>query len=533
MTEGAGVEMNGEPAGWYQTTQVENPLRPRLNFELDVDVCVIGGGLAGLTTAREIARRGWSVAVLEGGRIGGRASGANVGFVVPGCAENVDTMVERIGLDHTKELWAQSQRGVEYVRDTIAETGMPGIDPADGWLQVSKTDNWREIQNRVERLRWIGANVEAWPAERVRAVLPSARYFGAMHFPRAFHIHPLNYTIGLARLAELAGARIFEDTPALEIDAAGVRKRIQTPAARVRAGHIVLAANVQLGSLMPQLAATLMPVTTYVVETEPLGPALADVVRYRGAVSDSEKFDSHYRIVGGDRLQWSGQMTVWEGVPRRFARGLIARIRRTFPQLGAVAAAHAWSGTFGRTLHHMPQIGEIEPGVWVTSGFGRHGLNTTALAGDLVARGIVDNDQTWRLFAPFELVWAGGKLFRAVAQGMYLASRPASAARQAMARRRERRRKRRDAKVQKLVQKLAQKSVQELAQTRRAAVAAKENARTRATVVPVPEPPAPKPPSPAKRKRGATAELLPTPALLTDSDEPADKPQKRRKRPPR
>lgn len=491
---------------WYETTQVENPRRPRLNYDLDVDVCVIGGGLAGLTVAREVARRGWSVAVLEAGRVAGAASGRNTGFVVPGFAETIDTMVERIGLDHTKELWTLSQFGVDYVRNTITETGMPGVDPVDGWLDVSKIDNWREIRNGVERLRWIGADVEAWPAERVRDVLPSDRYFGAMHFPRAFHVHALNYAIGLARAAEAAGARIFEDTAALEIDAAGIRKRVQTTGAKVRAGHVVMAANAQLGALMPRLSATLMPITTYVMETEPLGPLLHEVIRYRGAVTDTDRYDNHYRIVGGDRLQWAGRMTVWQADPWRFATTLTRSVRRLFPQLGTVKIAHLWAGTFGRTLHHMPQIGEIERGVWVASGFGRHGLNTTALAGDLVARGIVENDQTWRLFAPYELVWSGGKAFRAAAQAVYVTSRALTGLRENFARLREKSRKRRDAKVQ----------------ARNVMIAATEKAPA-ASGGPAASAKAAKPsltkPPPADGKRGATAALLPTPGLASDGDE--------------
>jgi glycine/D-amino acid oxidase-like deaminating enzyme len=498
----ADMNAQAEHSSWYQTTQVDNPQRPRLNFELDVDVCVIGGGLAGLTTAREVARRGWSVAVLEAGRVGGGASGRNGGFVLPGFAENVDTMIERVGLDHTKELWALSQRGVESVREAIAD--MPGVDPVDGWLDVAKTDNWRDIRNGVERLRWIGANVEAWPKERVREALASSHYFGGMHYPGAFHVHALNYVIGLARAAETAGARVFEETPALEIDAAGVRKRVQTPNGRVRSAHVVLAANTQLGALMPQLAATLMPITTYVMETEPLGPALHDVVRYRGAVSDPDGLDNHYRIVGGDRLQWSGRMTVWDADPKRYARGLAASIRRIFPQLGDVKVAHIWSGTFGRTLHHMPQIGEVEPGVWVASGFGRHGLNTTAIAGELIAAGIVEKDQTWRLFAPYELVWAGGKVFRAVAQTMYFTSRPATKAREALARARERRRERRAAKAS------ARKAAGGVARAKR----------------PAASPPV-KAPAKSRVAGGATAELLPTPALLPDDKNTSSKRGKR------
>jgi glycine/D-amino acid oxidase-like deaminating enzyme len=436
---------------WYEATPVASRERGTLNFELDTDVCVIGAGLAGLTVAREIAKRGWQVAVLEGERVAWAASGRNTGFVLPGFHEDVDTMVERIGLDHAKQLYALSKEGVDYVRRAIAETGMPGVDPVPGWLHVSKTDGDDKVRANVERLRWIGAECEAWPTERVREVLPNPRYFGAVHYPNAFHIHPLNYALGLAADAESAGARIFENTPAVEIDPTGVRKRIATPDARVRASHVVLACNVHLGDLMPELAATLLPITTYVLVTEPI-PNLSEAIRYRGAVSDTDRADNHYRIVGGadpeqQRLQWSGRVRLWQAEPRTVARGLVADIRRAFPALGKVEIASLWGGTLGRAIHRMPQIGAIEPGLWVASGFGGHGLNTTAMAGELIARGIVDNDETWRLFAPYELVWAGGRLGRVLAQGLYWGSRPVTRIEEGLARYREHARARRAARI--------------------------------------------------------------------------------------
>jgi gamma-glutamylputrescine oxidase len=441
------AEHEAPPQNWYEATRVTSAPRPRLGFDLDIEVCVIGGGLAGLTVAREVARRGWSVAVLEANRIAWAASGRNTGFVLPGFSEDVEGMVERLGLDHAKQLWALSEAGVDYVRRTIDENGMAGVDRVDGWLNVSKTDNDDDLRNRVERLRWIGANVELWPGERVRAVLPSRYYFSAAHYPSAFHVHPLNYALGLAAAAEQAGARIFEDTPAVAIDAAGVRKRIVTPGGRLRASHVVLAGNVHLGTLMPRLAATLMPITSYVMESEPIGPQLHEVIRFRGAVTECDCADNHYRIVGGadsggERLQWAGRMTVWPAEPRRFARRLLADIRRNFPDLGKIAIAHLWSGTFGRSVHHMPQIGAIEPGVWVASGFGGHGLNTTAMAGELIARGIVENDDTWRLFAPYELVWAGGMAGRVAVQGVYWGLKPLERIGQGLARYREAARRR-------------------------------------------------------------------------------------------
>src|ERR1700728_1695477 len=321
---------------WYAATMAEAPQRARLGTDLDVEVCVIGGGLAGLTVSRELARRGWSVALLEAERIAGSASGRNTGFVLPGFAAEPDSLIARVGFAAAKDLWALSQAGVEYVRDAIRDDDMTGVAARDGWLYVAKTDDGDAFMHLLQRLGELGCEVEGWPIDRVRAVLRSARYFHAVHYPRAIHIHPVNYALGLAAAAERAGARIFEHTPALSIDPAGVRKRIVTPAARLRASHVVLCGNMQIASLMPELAATLVPMTTYVVTTAPLGPKLGEAIRYGGAVSDTDLADNHYRIVDGDRLMWSGRATTWRRNPRRYLHALTADIKKTYPQLGEI-----------------------------------------------------------------------------------------------------------------------------------------------------------------------------------------------------
>jgi glycine/D-amino acid oxidase-like deaminating enzyme len=422
---------------WYAATVRDAPPRPPLSLDLDVDVCVIGGGLAGLTAAREIARSGWSVVLLESGRLAGGASGRNTGFVLPGFGADVDRLIERVGFERTKDLWALSQAGLDYVRNTVRSEGVSGIDPQDGWLAVSKVDNSDEIVSRVALLGELSCEIEGWPTERVRAVLRSERYFYAINYSRAFTVHPVTYARKLAAAAERDGARIFEDTPALSIDPTGVRKRIVTPGARLRANHVVLCGNVQLGALMPRLAATLLPVTTYVITTAPLGEGLAEAVGYRGGISDSDSADNHYRIVGGDRLMLSGRATAWVRDARRYVGALTGDIKKTYPQLGDVAVDYAWNGTLGLTLHRMPQIGELGPGVWLASGFGGHGLNTTAMAGNIIARGIVDADESWRQFTPFELVWAGGIFGRAAVQVRFLVKRLRAAIEERRAKARE------------------------------------------------------------------------------------------------
>jgi glycine/D-amino acid oxidase-like deaminating enzyme len=410
------------PSTWYEA-QASLARRPALAFDLDVDVCVVGGGFAGLTTAHEVAKRGWSVAVLEADRIAGGASGGNCGFVMPGFSCGLAAVVERVGMAHARDLWRLSEIGVDHVRDTIRDhlrdEAMAGVDPVAGCLDVSRNDDGDAAMAELVLLGEFGAHVEGWPVERVRSVLASDHYFHAIHFPTAFHIRPLHYARGLAAAAEAAGARIFEATAAEDIDPAGVRKRITTAGGRVRAAHVVLAGNTGLGRLAPRVAETVLPVVGYVGITQPLGERLAAAIAWHGGVSDSRAGDHRYRIVDGDRLMWSGAAGVWPRDPQRVARQFSRDIARIYPQLGEVAFAHAWAARTGVAVHRMPQIGEVSPGVWLAGAFGIHGLATSAMAGRLIGAAVVDGDDRWRAFLPYELVWAGGGLGRAVAQASY------------------------------------------------------------------------------------------------------------------
>src|SRR5437763_9103879 len=172
---------------WYARGTVPVPDRPPLAQDADVDVCVIGGGLAGLTIARETARRGWSVVVLEGKKIAWNASGRNAGLVAPGFSERIENIVERVGLARAKELWALSAAGVEYVRAAIRDTGTAGGIEAEGRLTVLRKDGGDDLLRHLAMMRVdFEAEVDVWPTERVRDVLRSDRYFQALHWPGAF-----------------------------------------------------------------------------------------------------------------------------------------------------------------------------------------------------------------------------------------------------------------------------------------------------------------------------------------------------------
>jgi glycine/D-amino acid oxidase-like deaminating enzyme len=412
--------------------------RARLTFDLDVDICVVGAGLAGLTVALEATRLGASVAVLEGRHVGWGASGHQLGTVLPGYGLPIAELIERIGLEDTRELWALAKEGADYVRANATEEAMPGISLTEGVLEVSNVDAGDQLMSRLQMLSEdFETDVEGWQIDRVRAELRTDRYFHGVYYPRAFQIDGRKYVHGLAALARRAGARIFEDTPVVSVDSSGIRKRIVTPSARLRATHIVLAGNVHLGAPLRRLSDTLLPVWRYAGVTVPLGDRLAEAIAFKGSVADIDGID-HFRIVDGDRLMWASPETAWAMRPRRFAGAISRRIRTVFPKLGAVEIAEVFGGAVGQTVHGMPQIGQLKKGLWVASGFGRQGLNTSAMAGLLIARSILWGDERWRLFSPFELVWAGGPIGRVAGQIVGMWSRGSSAAAGALARHRER-----------------------------------------------------------------------------------------------
>jgi len=414
------------------------PDRSRLSFDLDVDIAVVGAGVAGLSVALEAARLGASVAVLEGRHVGWNASGHQLGTVMPGYALPIGELIARVGFEDTRELWLLSKQGAELVRANASEDLIPGIAISEGALEVSNVDVGDQLISRLQMLgEDFDTEVEGWQVDRVRAELKTDRYFHGVYYPNAFQIDGRRYIHGLAALARRAGARIFEDTPVVSVDPSGIRKRIVTPSARLRASHIVLAGNVHLGATLRRLSETLLPVWRYAAVTAPLGERLTEAITFKGSVTDTDGID-HFRIVDGNRLMWAGPETTWAARPERFAPAIARRIQTIFPQLGRPEIAEVWGGAAGHTVHGMPQIGQLRRGLWVTSGFGRQGLNTSAMAGQLIARSILWGDERWRLFSPFELVWAGGTTGRVAGYFIGMWNRGSSAAAGALARYRER-----------------------------------------------------------------------------------------------
>ena len=414
--------METPPETYFAATAAPHTPRPRLSLETDTNICVVGAGLAGLWIARELVRRGYAVVVLEAGRIAQGASGRNGGFCSAGFAQELPVLIERVGLDHARALYKLSREGVERVRDLLAE-GPPGLDPTPGRLNVRRYDDADEIKREADLLgEKFDHDVVVWPTERVRETLKSSIYFQALHEADALNLHPLNLALALANDIERGDGRIYEESPVVAADLDGVRKWVETGTAdrpiRVRAHQIVFCGNAGIGAGFPDLARCILPVATHIGVTAPLGEKLKEAIGYNGGIADTRRAFDYYRILG-DRLMWGGYITTRTKRPRRLGRMLKRDILKTYPQLGEVAIEYSWTGTMGYAVHRMPQIGLLRPGVWIASAFGGQGVNTTAMAGDLIASAIAENDDRWRLFIPFGMVWAGGVFGRAAAQVSY------------------------------------------------------------------------------------------------------------------
>lgn len=403
---------------YYRATAVPAPQRPRLQGDVETQVCIVGGGLAGLTAAYETARRGRSVALLEAETLGYGASGRNGGFVSPGFADSLEGITARVGPDHARALIGLSHEGCEWVRALAAE--LPGTGPVPGWIKVMRYNDEAGAQRQAEQWRRdFGRNVDYWPIEKVRAVLRTDVYYQALYDADAFHMHPLNYALGLADRGEKAGARLFEHSPAMALSRANGGWRVAGGGGTVRAEHVVLAGSAYMNGLYRRLSRAILPVATHIVVTEPLGALRDATIRTDSAVGDTRRASDYFRVLSDGRLLWGGGITTRRAVPWRLADRMRARMAAVFPALKQVRIDFSWSGLMGYAVHRMPLIGEMEEGLWAATAFGGHGLSTTATAGRLIAAAIAEGDDRWRLFEPFAARWGGGPLGRAATQLVY------------------------------------------------------------------------------------------------------------------
>lgn len=409
------------PETYYARTLADTKTRACLAGAEAADVAIVGGGLAGLTTALHLARGGVAVAVLDADRVGYGASGRNGGLVSPDFAAGDAAIRARVGPKAAAALRRLAIEGVERLRTTIEELRIDGAAPVPGLLSLRRFDRADDLKRQADMFaRDFGYRLDYLDRAALGAHLDSPRYFHALHDPNAFHIHPLNTLRGIAAEVERLGGRIFEDSPVTGADLDGAVKRARTPGGAVEARHIVLATGGYTGAVVPRLRRAVLPIATYMMATEAAPDLIATAIRTRAFLYDDRRAGDYYRLVeGGRRLLWGGRITTRAADPAGIARELRREMLTAFPQLAPLRTELCWSGLMGYARHQMPQVGQMAPNVWHITAFGGHGLNTTAVAGKVLAEAILGESDRIRLFAPFGLDWAGGPAGLLAAQLTY------------------------------------------------------------------------------------------------------------------
>jgi gamma-glutamylputrescine oxidase len=401
---------------WYEATAKRGPALPHLASKISSDVCVVGAGFAGLTTALELARRGKSVVLLEAGRIAGGASGRNGGFVSNGFALGIEDVAKHVGLEAAKSLYNLSRTGAEFVRQTIL-SHEPGVMDGQGLRVCVRYDDHGDLHNYGRKLQeQFGETVSFADTPETRSLLDTTRYFSSIAFSKGFHIHPLKYGLLLLRLCVAAGVKVFEQSAVKRVAAAVGDFDVVTAEGSVRAAHVVYCVSALDRALHPTSGRAILPVSTYVAVTAPFEQSN---IRTSEAIADTRRAGDYYRLVDGNRILWGGRITTRISEPGQLAEVMRGDMLSTFPKLGQPKMDYAWSGIMAYALHKMPLIGRDAAGQWFATGFGGHGLNTTAMAGQLLARAIADRDDSYRQFEKFAPRFAFGPLGRLGVQGTY------------------------------------------------------------------------------------------------------------------
>ncbi len=397
------MERLGYVPSYYTASAHTAVQRPKLQGALDADVCVVGGGIAGCSAALHLAERGLKVILLEEQRIGWGASGRSGAQAIQGVAAGQAKLDRLIGPAAARCVWEVSVEGLALMRQLIRRFSID-CDWVDGYMLTAvKERHVRELRAELTELHegYGYSSVRYVPREELRTLLATDRYLGALYDSNSGHLHPLNYTLGLAAAAESLGAHIFEGTRALSFTAAADSKvQIRTAEGEVRARFLVLCGNVYLGATAPTLASKIMAVATYIVATEPLGNERArELIANNAAVSDMNWVLDYFRRSADQRLLFGGRVN-YSGLKSFDAPSATrARMLRVFPQLADVGIEYSWGGEVDITLNRAPHFGRLAPNIYFLQGFSGHGIALTGIAGKLVAETIGGTAERFDVFA--------------------------------------------------------------------------------------------------------------------------------------
>ncbi len=399
---------------YYAATANRTALRPQLVGSKSSDVCVLGAGYSGLSTALHLAEKGHKVTVVEGARVGWGASGRNGGQIVNGLNASLGVIERRYGAGVAGKVGKMLQEGGSVIR-RFAKTYDIQCDLKEKNLFAAYTaKHLRELEAKQALWRRHGMDDhELLDKAGMRRHVASDAYLGGMIDHSGGHLHPLNLALGEAEAIESLGGRIYEMSPAMSLDRSGPEAIVKTDQGEIRCKTLVLCGNAYLGTVVPELTSRVMPVSTQVMATEPLGERGDALLPTDLCVEDVRYVLDYFRLSADKRLLFGGG-TVYGGAdPSDIEKKLRRNMERVYPQLRGVKVDYAWSGNFALSFTRVPQMGRIDDRIYFAHGYSGHGVTGSHLFGRILAEAIDGDLGRFDVFS--KLPWypfPGGRTFR-------------------------------------------------------------------------------------------------------------------------
>lgn len=385
---------------YYAATANESTDYPVLEGSVSADICVVGAGFTGVSTALTLAERGYSVALVEANRVGWGASGRNGGQLINGIS-GLEKIRKKHGEGIADMLWDLKWRGNDIVHDRVEKYAIE-CDLKNGFVETAfKPRHMADLEEyaaEFERHNF-PYEYEVWDRDKTRDMLGTDAYIGGFVCYRDGHLHPLNLCIGEARAAHGLGVQIFEQSPVTGIEH-GARPKVKTATGHVVADAVVLAGNAYSLLEPKHLSNLVFPAGSYIIGTEPLSD---DVVKEINpldlAVCDANEIVNYYRLSADKRLLFGGSCNYSGREPASIKSYIEPLMLKVYPQLEGVRIDYEWGGKIGVVLNRIPAVGRINNNVYYCQGYSGHGVNATHIMSEVISDAIAGTIETFDLFA--------------------------------------------------------------------------------------------------------------------------------------
>ncbi len=357
---GRSMNTDFERRPYWHATMPPLPDRRDRPLPESVDVLVVGGGYTGITAARELARRGASVSLVEAETLGFGGSTRNGGIVHPGYKWGPRALVDRYGEDTGRELFRETLDAYALVKRLIADEAIDCEFRERGYLDLAFAPSHADdLRASAESLVSFGVEASFVPRERLREEIGSDVYHGGLVVPGSGLLHPGKYFGGLVASAERAGADLHEGVRARTVRRqADGRMVVETNRGAIVARDVVVGTNGYTDGLVPSLRRRIIPIGSYIIATEPLPEELAAELSPKGrAFFDTKNFLFYWHVSTDRRMVFGGRASFLPTTVDRTAAILHRGMLEVHPQLAGYRVDYAWGGNVGFTFDRMPHVG--------------------------------------------------------------------------------------------------------------------------------------------------------------------------------